>query len=63
MNGTPTWIGSLAGDDALHARACHGQSSRWYQSAVGESAGRIIAAGATREVTFEPMDGADNDLI
>jgi hypothetical protein len=63
MYGTPTWIWSVAGDDAPYVRAYNGQSSRWYQAAVGESAGRIIAAGTTMEVTFESMDGADNDPI
>jgi hypothetical protein len=61
--GTPTWIWSVAVDDALYARAYNGQNSRWYRAAMRRKAGRIIAAGMTREVTFEPVDGPINDLI
>lgn len=61
--GTPTWIWSVAVDDALYVRAYSGQSSRWYQAAVREKAGRIIAAGITKEVAFEPVDGPINDLV
>jgi hypothetical protein len=55
--GTPTWIWSVAVDDALYARGYNGQNSRRYQAAVRQKAGRIIAAGMTKEVTFEPVDG------
>jgi len=61
--GTPTWIWSVAVDGELYVRAYNGKSSRWYQSAVRQKAGRIIAAGMTREVTFEPADGPINDRI
>jgi hypothetical protein len=66
--GTPTWIWSVAVDDALYVRAYNGQKSRWYQAAVLQKAGRIVAAGMTKEVTFEPMDestmeGPVNDRI
>jgi hypothetical protein len=61
--GTPTWIWSVAVDDALYVRAYHGQSSRWYQAAMRQGAGRITAAGMTKEVTFEPVEGAINDCI
>ena len=61
--GTPTWIWSVAVDDALFARAYYGQSSRWYQAAVRQKAGRIIVAGMTKEVTFEPVEGKINDRI
>src|SRR4051812_29084787 len=61
--GTPTWIWSVAVDDALYVRAYHGQSSRWYQAALRQKAGRITAAGMTREVTFEPVAGTINDRI
>lgn len=57
--GTPTWIWSVVVDDGLYVRAYHGKKSRWYQAAVQQKAGRITAAGMTREVTFEPVDGAD----
>jgi hypothetical protein len=61
--GTPTWIWSVAVDDALYVRAYNGQNSRWYQAAVRQQAGRIIAAGIRKEVTFEPVDGPINDLV
>ncbi len=61
--GTPTWIWSVAVDDALYVRGYNGQTSRWYQAAVRKRAGRIIAAGLTRVVSFEPADGRINDRI
>ena len=61
--GTPTWIWSVAVDDALYVRGYNGQSSRWYQAAVRQKAGRIIAAGLTKEVTFVPVNGPINDRI
>jgi hypothetical protein len=61
--GTPTWIWSVAVDDDLYVRAYNGQSSRWYKSALRQKSGRIIAAGLTREVAFEPVDGPINDRI
>jgi hypothetical protein len=61
--GTPTWIWSVAVHDALYVRGYNGQSSRWYQAAVRQKAGRIIAAGMTKEVVFEPADAAINDRI
>ena len=56
--GTPTWIWSVAVDDALYVRGYNGKKSSWYQAAVRQKAGRIIAAGMTKEVTFEPVAGA-----
>jgi hypothetical protein len=61
--GTPTWIWSVAVDDALYVRAYTGPNSRWYQAAVRQKAGRITAAGLTKEVAFEPVDGTINDLV
>ena len=61
--GTPTWIWSVAVDDALYVRGYNGQASRWYQAAVRQKAGRIIAAGMTKEVAFAPVDGPINDRI
>ena len=61
--GTPTWIWSVVVNDALYVRAYNGRKSRWYQAALRQKAGRIIAAGLTKEVTFEPVDGTINDLI
>ena len=50
-------------DGALYARAYNGKTSRWYQAALRETAGRISAAGMTKEVTFEPIEGVVNDRI
>jgi hypothetical protein len=61
--GTPTWIWSVSVDDGLYVRAYNGQKSRWYQAALKQKAGRITAAGLTREVVFEPADGPLNDRI
>jgi hypothetical protein len=61
--GTPTWIWSVVVNDALYVRGYNGQKSRWYQAAVREKAGRIIAAGLTKAVTFELINGAINDRI
>ena len=61
--GTPTWIWSVVVDDDLYVRAYNGTSSRWYQAALRQKAGRITAAGMTREVAFEPVDGPVNDLV
>jgi hypothetical protein len=36
---------------------------RWYQAALRKKAGRIIAAGLTKEVIFEPVDGPINGRI
>jgi len=61
--GTPTWIWSVAVDGNLYARAYNGTGSRWYQAAVEQKAGRIRAAGMTKEVAFEPVTGSINDAI
>src|SRR2546423_8243207 len=61
--GTPTWIWSVAVDGALYVRAYNGPNSRWYQAALRQKAGRIIAAGMTKEVSFEPVEGPINDRI
>lgn len=50
-------------DDSLYVRAYNGQSSRWYQAAMRQKAGKITAAGLTKEVSFEPVIGSLNDRI
>lgn len=55
--GTPTWVWAVVLDGGLWVRAYHGQRSTWYQAALRNKAGRIQAAGMTREVTFSPVDG------
>jgi hypothetical protein len=61
--GTPTWIWSVVVDDALYVRGYNGQASRWYQAAIRQKAGRIRAAGMTKDVAFETVDGPINDRI
>jgi hypothetical protein len=61
--GTPTWIWSVMVDGALYVRGYNGTNSRWYQAAVRQRAGRIIAAGMTKEVSFEPVDGPNDDRV
>jgi hypothetical protein len=61
--GTPTWIWSVVVGDALFARGYNGKDSRWYQAAVQQKAGRISAAGMTKEVAFEPVEAAIEEQI
>lgn len=61
--GTPTWIWSVVVDGGLYVRAYNGKSSRWYQAALRQKAGRITAAGMTKEVSFEPVHGGLNTQI
>jgi hypothetical protein len=63
--GTLTWIWSVVANDALFVRAYHGRNSSWYNASIHQKAGRITAAGMTREVNFEQADSDDglNDII
>ncbi|MGP8252168.1 MAG: DUF2255 family protein [Terracidiphilus sp.] len=61
--GTPTWIWNVAVDGDLYVRAYNGKSSRWFKAAMHHKAGRMIAAGMTREVSFERIDGPINNRI
>jgi hypothetical protein len=61
--GTLTWIWSVVVDDGLYVRAYNGQASTWYQAALRQKAGRITAAGLTREVSFESVNGLMNNRI
>jgi hypothetical protein len=61
--GTPTWIWSVAVDDALYVRAYNGRESRWYGAAIRQGAGRITAAGMVKDVAFEPVDGPTDDRV
>ena len=61
--GTPTWIWSVRVDNDLYVRAYNGTQSRWYQSVIAQKAGQIQAAGQTRDVNFEPVEGDINDQI
>jgi hypothetical protein len=61
--GTPTWIWSVVVENELYVRPYNGSSSRWYNAAMTQKAGRITAGGITKEVRFEPAQGAINDRI
>ena len=61
--GTPTWIWSVVVDGDQYVRGYNGQQSRWYQAALAQKAGRIRAAGMTKEVVFESVGGPINDQI
>ena len=61
--GTPTWIWSVVVEEALYVRAYNGTDSRWYQAALRQKAGRISAAGITKEVEFQPISEPVNDAI
>lgn len=61
--GTPTYIWCVQVDGGLYVRAYNGISSRWYQAAIKQRGGRIIFAGKTLGVTFEPISGALNERI
>jgi hypothetical protein len=62
-SGTPTWIWSVAVDDALYVRGYNGQGSRWYQAAVRQKAGRILAAGMTKDVAFEAVHAETDERL
>lgn len=61
--GTSTWIWSVVVGDERYVRPYNGKSSRWYKAAMQQNTGRITAAGVTKDVVFEPVDGAINDEI
>lgn len=50
--GTPVWIWEVVVDNRLYVRAYSGTASRWYQSAIKQQRGKIIAAGKTQTVGF-----------
>jgi hypothetical protein len=61
--GTPTWIWSVVVEGEVYVRAYNGSGSRWYKAAMTKKAGRITAAGMTKDVSFEPVEGPTNDRI
>ncbi|QGY32568.1 DUF2255 family protein [Pantoea cypripedii] len=54
--GTPTWIWEVEG--RLFVRAYSGTSSRWFQAALNQQAGKIHTLGQTFEVLFARIDDA-----
>jgi hypothetical protein len=61
--GTLTWIWSVVVDDGVYVRPYNGEKSRWYQAATRQKAGRITAAGMTKEVRFEAAEGGINERV
>lgn len=61
--GTPTGVWEVVVDGDLYVRAYSGINSSWYKSTLSQKAGRIIAAGMTKEVQFERVSGDINDVI
>jgi hypothetical protein len=61
--GTPTWIWSVVVDGDVYVRPYNGQQSRWYVAAIRQKAGRVTAAGMTKEVAFERIEGPISDRI
>jgi len=58
--GTPTQTWALVVDGKVYVRAASGQSSRWYQAAITQGAGRVRVAGQDYEVVFEAA-GDENE--
>ena len=62
--GTPTWVWEVVVNGELYVRAYNGTSSRWYEAAIRQKAGRIHAAGMAKEVVFESVASSEiNQLI
>src|SRR3954453_17958296 len=61
--GTLTWIWSVVVDGSVYVRAYNGQSSRWYEAAMAQKAGRVRVGGIEKEVVFEPVEGTINEEI
>lgn len=60
---TPTRVWSVVVDGDIYVRSYTGENSRWYQAAMRERAGRIMAAEMISDVRFEPVLGPINDRI
>jgi len=50
--GTPTWIWEVTVDNRLFVRAYSGKESTWYQAALAQQAGKILAVGQEFYVVF-----------
>lgn len=61
--GTLTWVWSVVVEGALFVRAYHGPASSWYKAALKQRAGRITAAGMTRDVCFARADDSGSKAI
>jgi len=61
--GKPARILAVAVDGELYVRAQEGERSSWYRAALRERGGQITAAGLTRMVAFERVQGEINGQI
>ncbi|WP_354690530.1 DUF2255 family protein [Phytobacter sp. RSE-02] len=50
--GTPTWIWEVTVDNRLFVRAYSGKESTWYQAALAQQTGKILAVGQEFYVVF-----------
>lgn len=53
--GTPTWIWEVKVDNRLFVRAYSGTSSKWYQAALSQQAGKVVAIGQEFDVLFAKL--------
>jgi hypothetical protein len=53
----PTTIWCVVVDGALYIRSYHGSTAHWFQAALKQQAGRIIAGHVTKQVVFEAVSG------
>jgi hypothetical protein len=61
--GTPTQTWALVVDGQVYVRAANGPTSRWYQAAITQGAGRVRVADQDYEVTFaEAPADVDNAI-
>ncbi len=58
--GTPTQTWALVVDGNVYVRAANGPTSRWYQAAIAQGAGRVRVAGQYYDVKFEAA-GDENE--
>jgi hypothetical protein len=53
----PTWIWEVTVDNRLFVRAYNGKASKWYQAALVQRAGKILAIVQEFDVVFAATSG------
>jgi hypothetical protein len=61
--GTPTRTWALVVDGQVFVRAANGPTSRWYQAAIAQGAGRVRVEDRDYEVTFAEAQAHLADAI
>lgn len=61
--GRPTQTWALVVDGKVYVRAASGPSSRWFQAAVTQRAGRVRVADVDYDVTFRAAGDTDESAI